>query len=178
MLDSALDWFLLESEAFTQWEVCQITGISTVTLQNWANRGLLDVDSVGKGARRTYSAKYVAAIDFAKTMTAMGVEASFALSVGLSVQIGLMRKFRDLTKKQMPAGDIETSLLTSIVVIMPDKEAFKHKIDFIDAQKIGLHAFDLARGAIFLPIGPLLARVITSALKIKSINPEQEVQSA
>lgn len=178
MTDSALDWFLLEAAAFTQGEVCQLTGISTVTLQNWANRGLLDVDSVGKGARRTYSATYVAAIDFAKALTAMGVDASFALSVGLSIQIGVLRKFHDLTKKKMPAGDIETFLLTSIAVVMPDKEAFKHKIDFIDAQKLGLDAFDLERSAIFLPIGPMLARVITSALKIKSVKPQQEVQSA
>lgn len=175
MADTGFDWFLLEGPTFLQAEVCEITGATAATLQNWANRGLLDAPAQGKGSRRSYSAGSVAAILYAQALIAAGTETFLALSVGMSAQVAVLRKYKAAVKGGASADETAEELAHLAALVIPDREKFKHQIDLIDVRNIGPDVFGLAVAGVFLPIGPMLTQAITAALKVKMPQPERRL---
>ncbi|QOZ52952.1 MerR family transcriptional regulator [Bradyrhizobium sp. CCBAU 53338] len=87
-------WPLHENDRleFAAKDVCRLTGIAAHSLQNWANRGLLDFSgksNPGKGGARLYSKKAVLIIRFAQEMITLGFEPSMALAVGMLIDLKL-----------------------------------------------------------------------------------------
>lgn len=165
MKQTGLDWFMLDGPEFVHSDACAITTMPEFTLQNWANRKLLGVEAAGKGSRRMYSASHIAVITFAREMVSIGFETGLAIDVAAGVYKALLRRAIDEKKAGTSARDCERAVLGSLAFIRPDKEKFKHRVDFYDFEA---KVLPVDRSVIFLPAGPLLAKSITAALKVEA----------
>lgn len=179
MSDTGLDWFMLDRPEFLHADACAITDMPDANLQNWANRKLLDgLEASGKGTRRTYSTTHLAAITFAREMIAIGFETGLALSVGMTVYVSLLKRMKEALKAGKSAPECERIILGTVAFVSPDKDKFKHRVEFCDVEDAENYSLPIDRAVIFLPAGPLLAKTITEALKIETAkNNERKARS-
>ncbi|MDP1868458.1 MAG: MerR family transcriptional regulator [Bradyrhizobium sp.] len=164
--ETALDWFVLDGPEFLHSDAATITDMPDSTLQNWANRKLIDVEAAGKGSRRVYSAMHIAVITFAREMISVGFETSLAVSVASSVYIALMKRMKEAIKAGTPAAEYEQSILGLGAYVVPDKIKLKHRVELFGME---VHtSLPHNRSLIFVPAGPLLAKSIIEAMKVDS----------
>jgi len=181
MADTGIEWFMLHDPEFVHSDACMITDMPEATLQNWANRKLLSgLEGGGKGSRRMYGPLHLASITFARELIAIGFETGLALSVAMGVYMALLKRMKAALKAGKTATECESYVLCAVSFISPDKDNFKHRIEFYDAEgRDGSYSFPLDRGVVFLPAGPLLAKTITAALKLQTArNIERKARTA
>lgn len=115
--------WLLENPLVAQYDagdVCGLTGIPSVTLQNWANRKIITpkVSRPGKGGTRRYNKAELLWIKIARSLLPLGIEASAAIGSAQSATLELLNAITDRLEKKTPYSDDE--LVKSVLVIAAD----------------------------------------------------------
>jgi MerR HTH family regulatory protein len=91
----------IDTPRFEPADVCALTGISSQSLQNWANRSLISPEASrpGKGGRRLYDKFDVCVIAIARGLIQLGMEASAALNLAAEIIMKFAAKLAELDFK-------------------------------------------------------------------------------
>lgn len=98
MTNDPIDWLFGDGEEaeFDQADTILITGLSDVSLQNWATRGIFKPSAGGgsQGVKRRYSAKDTIVLAMSRRLVDLNLTANVSLSLALDVWMATLKEVK------------------------------------------------------------------------------------